>query len=287
MPKYKGLPEGVAYPQQLEQPAVFPSVTGKKSTTMGALATFLSGLMKLKFTALKATSADIKQINATNSYTRDEQGILKDSKVQTALKGYSDLIVCETFEVTSVLTTKTLGVSFSKTIGGSIQVNGTELPDCKPIADDKKTADAGDKKDTTSKPAANTKDAKSTSTAPSGNKASVNAAISLPKLGTTIEISNKENADKAESNSGIKSGTGSGAKGVSSSIGPAYGVYGCLANLNQITLATESPVAIAIQVNRIQFKNGHYVAEPVPTDPKTLKWKNTVADQPAVRDPVV
>lgn len=250
---YKGLPKGVSYPEASHQPAEFAATDGAKSTTFGGLASFLSNAMKLKFNGKVEGSLELKELTASNEYIRDENEMLSNPVVEALVKDYLSR-GCEVYVVMSVLTTKALQVATTSTIGGSIQVNGNDLPECKSVPSPGSTA----RTSTEANPdVASSQHATSTEAAsnPSGG-------VKLPKIGNASKV-----ADAT-----------AGAVGAAT---PAYGVYGCRASANKITLATDMPVAIAMQMNQIRITTANQPkADPNPAL-KLPNLTNKIGDVPS------
>jgi hypothetical protein len=273
--KYKGLPAGVQFPSPSHKPAVIAASSGKNATSFGGLASFLSNAMKLKFTAKKDGSLDVKQINAQNDYIEDETDILSNPKVVERVKHYTEA-GCESFIVTSVLTTKVLEVTTSSTIGGSIQVNGTDLPECKDVtlSDTKDTSSKNTSTDTSDKKSTKSSATKTTTTKTSTEAKKTDSAkgVTLPKIGTT----------KAGATSVAEA-----AKGAAAAAAPAYGVYGCHGSATKITLSTDAPVAIALQMNPIVLGNASGNNSPNPDLSKLKDWPTPIDPGKAKGKPII
>ena len=232
--KYIGLPEGTTYPTPQHQAAVFPAVTGKGQTTFGGLASFLTNALKLNFTATHDSSITLNELTADESYITDGDIVMKQeavvAKVRQALLPPQN---CDgVYEVMAVLTTKALEVTTSSAIGGSIQANGSDLTSCQSSGDAAQPAAGTDKPQT---PAAAPAASKSVPSKVTGT--SVIAPVLTAAGGALAPTSGKPAA------AGVAAAVAAAA--------PGYGIYGCLSNNSSITLASDSPLAFAIQSNEV------------------------------------
>lgn len=266
-PKYKVLPRGVNYPKPSEQQAVFPASGDKVSTTMGGLAAFLSNAMKLKFTGTSDNATDIQQINAQNNYIEYENDVIESAAVQDQVKSQLNSL-CRVFVVTSVLTTRILEITSSKAVGGSIQVNGKDLPECKRTDYEKRVSGTGSKLTTGApsdkKDEENKKPAPSEATSSAKTKDEKASATDLPK------IASAKNDPKSAADT----------LGAAGSAAPAYAIYGCRSTANKLTLASDIPVAFALQMNEIRLKDGKLVVDSTPAEPAKVKLSHPIVSEP-------